>query len=96
MIEAGSTRKSQIVKAAVLPGMHGEENPHGQDGDGREELQVTTICLPVMKGEHGVIGQDGDHKVRLKEKRQVVSVVLLGIKGGALEKMLEALMATVD
>ena len=71
-------------------------NSHGQDGDAEEELQVTTVCLPIAKGDSDVIVQDGDGEVRLKEKRQVVPVVLLVIERGALSKMLEALMATTD
>ena len=95
-MEAGMTMTSQIVKAAVLPSMQVVKNSHGQDGGGKEELQVTTVCLPIAKGESDVIVQDSDREVGLKDKRQVVPVVLLGIERGALAKTLEALMATID
>ena len=72
--EAGMTMTSQIVEAAVLPSMQIVKKSHGQDGGGKEELQVTTVCLPIAKGGSDVIVQDGDGEVRLKEKRQVVPV----------------------
>ena len=84
--EAGMTMTSRTVKAAVPPSMQVVENSHGQDDDGEEELQVTTVCLLIAKGESDVIVQDGDVKVRFKEKHQVVPVVLSGIERGVLEK----------
>ena len=53
-METGMTKELRLAKTTVFPGIQGEEETHGQDGDVRveltKELQVVPMILPGMQG----------------------------------------------